>query len=101
MPDVLEWFKEKLRNGKDPCPRCGKPLTVMWSEDFLNDSIIIRHTCSYCGVMFNPDGTTSRLVSVVEAKAQLEIWEAKKRIVDEEAEAAVAEAEAILKQDTQ
>lgn len=90
-------FKAKLANAKDPCPKCGRNLEVIWIDDFINDAIKVRHGCMYCGLQFNPDGTTEPLITLIESQAQLQAWKAEKEIMDDATSDAVKEAESILK----
>lgn len=66
-------------------------------DDLPSDSIIVRHACEACSIMFNPDGSTSPFVSMTEVNATLEVWKAEAKVVAEEAEATVREAASILK----
>lgn len=85
---------QMLNNSGDRCPRCGQQLCVVWREDFVHDSILVRHACKSCSLMFHPDGTTSPFIFSDEAAAQLELWSAERNA---ELQSVISQAEEILR----
>lgn len=97
---TLEEFFRKVNNHIEPCPRCSYPMELVYKETFLDDGIVVRYACKRCGVVFNPNGSTERLISSVEAEAAEELRKAEIKIkVQDAIESARLqhEAEQILK----
>lgn len=92
----VDYLKERIKNSVDPCPVCGRPLDVMAREGFLSNSLIVRHICRICSLIFNPDGSTTRFISDMEARATIEMLEIEQKIIKQESESVLHEAESIV-----